>query len=282
MSGKLALGARGYLVGGLLVLAVAMASFAPARQAGAQFLRLFRVQNVAVIPFEPEAALRAGGKLEALVLERDFPQLEPTPVADLVAAEAQSGEQVLQPGYLPDGFSAVEVAVAPAQRGRVVLNLSAARSMLAAAGLPTDALPMGLEEATLFISVPPLVLVRYAGEGAELTYAQLRSPQVEAPEWVDERQLAELGLRLLGLSAPEAASLASSIDWASTLVIPIPRDEVRAYAAHVRGQPGYLLEEVGAAEQPRLALIWQEGGLVRALAGALPASELMAVAESLR
>jgi hypothetical protein len=57
VSGKLALGARGYLVGGLLVLAVAMASFAPARQAGAQFLRLFRVQNVAVIPFEPEAAL---------------------------------------------------------------------------------------------------------------------------------------------------------------------------------------------------------------------------------
>ncbi len=65
-----------------------------------------------------------------------------------------------------------------------------------------------------------------------ISLIELPSPVVSAPQEIDPAQIAQVALQFLGMSANDAANFTQTVDWTSTLVLPVdPRQvEVRAGA----------------------------------------------------
>ena len=73
---------------------------------------------------------------------------------------------------------------------------------------------------------------------------QVPSPEVTAPDGLDLVQLARIGLQFVGVEPEEAEHIANRIDWATTLVIPVPHQQVQSEDVVVDGSDAVLLREV--------------------------------------
>jgi hypothetical protein len=115
---------------------------------------------------------------------------------------------------------------------------------------------------------------------------QLASPTVSTPPGADISQVGEAFLQLLGLSPAEAQHFAQTIDWSSTLVIPLPQDAASFRDVTVDGVPGVLIQSnPRASGGPRYAhytLFWEKNGTVYSLSGTGDPTRAAELANSLR
>ena len=106
------------------------------------------------------------------------------------------------------------------------------------------------------------------------------SPEVRVPENLNLQQLAEIGLQVAGMSAVQAREFCQTVDWKSTLVLPIP-PFVRSYqAVTVDGVQGTLMTSLNR-RGPQSVLIWVRDGIIYWLASPEGSSETIALANSL-
>ncbi len=279
----------------LLVAAlVAVMAIDPVRAAATQLLSIFRVQKIAVIQFDPS-------KLESLKGFEDQifskPQTTPTKATDVTstaAAESAAGYKVL----VPDNAEAIagprsKFVVDGAYSATSTVDLAAARALFQAAGLSTDAIPAGKDSLSLTAKIPPVVTLRYGSGASAVTIVQAPSPEVNVPDGLDTKALAKAGLQLLGLPADKAAEVSNSIDWATTLVVPVPQNAATVQQVDVRGTTGYLLTELKSAEfgarheqgsqKPEgPTLFWEDNGMLYAIQGNLSLQDLVGIANSLK
>ena len=112
---------------------------------------------------------------------------------------------------------------------------------------------------------------------------QVPSPVVTAPDGLDLAGLAEIGLQFVGVEPAEAASIASRIDWATTLVIPVPHQEVQSEDLVVDGSQAVLLREVypRSGELRQYMLIWVRDGMLYVVRGYRDPQEGITLADSL-
>jgi Putative zinc-finger len=96
---------------------------------------------------------------------------------------------------------------------------------------------------------------------------ELPSPTVSAPAEIDPAQIAQVVLQFLGMSANDAASFTQTVDWTSTLVLPVVRGGSSYEQVHVNGNEGALLRSTGPRQSDRFSLMWVEDGIVHALNG---------------
>ncbi len=97
---------------------------------------------------------------------------------------------------------------------------------------------------------------------------QMPSPTVSAPPGLDIAAMAELGLRFTGMSAADARTYSHTIDWSSTLVVPVPRGSVDASEIAVDGVTGVLLlQHLDDYHLPGYTILWAKDGRVYALTG---------------
>jgi hypothetical protein len=73
-------------------------------------------------------------------------------------------------------------------------------------------------------------------------------------------------LEFTGMTAEEAHNYSQTVDWASTLVIPIPRNGASYTQVSVDGVIGNLIERP-TDDAPQYALIWVKGGVIYAISG---------------
>ncbi len=104
---------------------------------------------------------------------------------------------------------------------------------------------------------------RYAGC---VMLVQIPSPVVNTPPNVDLRQLAEIGLEFTGMTQEQAQSFSATVDWTTTLVVPIPRNGAVYKQVTVDGVQGYLIQRP-VDDAPQYALIWAKNGIVYAIGG---------------
>ena len=73
-----------------------------------------------------------------------------------------------------------------------------------------------------------------------------------------------------GMSPEEARTFSQKVDWASTLVIPIPTGEVSSQDVKVDGVSATLLSSTGAQEKlvQGYTLLWVKDGRIYAVIGA--------------
>lgn len=271
-----------------VALALGLVFVAPLRTAASQFLDIFRVRTFMVVRFNPDSARYLQDYFEQVFGEPRLGEVKPQPVASAEEASRLVGYPVLVPGFLPKGRETLsEFTVTGACQAEADINVAAARVLLEAAGLPTDALP-AQDTVHLSARIPPQVTMVYGEEErSAITVVQADSPEVDVPQGLDLRRLGELGLRLLGQSPEQAQRLAESIDWATTLVIPVPANVASVREVLVRGNPGYLFKaNSGDGADPDTysdcAVIWQENGRLYAVTGMLSSDTALRIAESLQ
>ena len=283
-------------------LAVALVAFSftiPAVRVAAQnALDLFRVRSFAAVEIDESRIeqLRKLGEQASedpsmMLFEKQEVIQEPGkpieyPSAEL-AASAAGLPGIKKPGPLPDGLTLSKVTATTGGAARLTVRAERLRGVVQALGLTDVHVPDGLDGQQLTVHVPPVVRQEYSSGKRQLSLVEARSPEVTLPPGVDLRQLGEIGLRILGLDAREARRVADSIDWRSTLVVPVPTTAASFRQVTVNGHQGLLVRcEAPAVEGQRrrsgVVLMWTEGERVFAVESNLAGEDVLDIAQSLR
>jgi hypothetical protein len=260
-----------------IALIIISLSFPAVRAAASDLLSLFRVQKFAAISISPEqlAILQQVAEQGIMPGELEIDQ-EPgalTPVDSVAEAATLTGLTAVR--TLPLLGEPGEIFVSSGGSGRFTIDEANARSLLEAAKLDPDLLPLGIDGARITVAIFSGVEQRWA-DGT--TLLQTDSPLVQYPDALDPVLLGEALLQFLGLSPQEAQRLASQIDWTSTLLLPIPSNVASFTEMTVNGVSGIGLSSVDGRIN---ALVWQENGRLYLLAGAQPPAELAELANTL-
>ncbi len=116
-----------------------------------------------------------------------------------------------------------------------------------------------------------------------LTFTQVRSPEVSGPADADLQELGRIYLRILGFSPREAEQISQRVDWATTLVVPIPTSEATYRAVEVDGVQGALLtSRAYGSGNPYFSLIWVKDGILYAITGRGSTNQALQMANSLK
>ena len=277
-------------------LALAGAFAVPSvRAAATAFLDMFRVVHFAALPVDSgslqqlrDSGLDLRGLLSdhVQVLEKAGP---PTSYPTPAAAGAATGFHVDLPSWMPVGWNieAPAVSVSGPTSARITANTARLAQILASLNINDVAVPQGIDGRSATVRTSSAVTVTWRHEGQTVQLVQSPSPQVDFPAGTDLPALAEIGLRIMGLSRNDAYRFAQSIDWRSTLVVPIPANVASFRQVSVQGGSGLLLEGArpgGGRRQGKAGavVLWSDGSRVFALSGSLSSEQLLEMAQTLQ
>jgi len=260
----------------------------PVQAAAEAFLQIFRVRQFTGVQFDIERirSLESSGlRPEAIFGDVEPLTGEPQPVSYATAADAgaAAGIRVRTPAWIPQGYSAAEIMGSSEFAARITLKTAGLQAVLDALGLGDVELPEGLDGQAATVRVPPIVTQRYVNGDRNIHVIQAQSPDVSFPAGVDLSQLAYAALRVLGMPRDEAYRMSVTIDWRSTLIVPVPSQAVAYRPINVAGNEGLLIEGLARDEQyPGGALMWSVGGETFAVTGPLSGEELLEIAQTLQ
>jgi hypothetical protein len=282
---------------GLAVVAILAVTLAvPQMRAWAgQFLGLFRVQQVTVLPIDTTGLSQLTGNT---VLGKQ--------IGDLLSSSVTVSQKPGEPQTVSSADQASQLAgftlrlptsqaanpVLTVQSGmafQFVVDRQRAQALLDEAGRSDLVLPASLDGAAVKVTIPAGVSAAYgncpaatsdtAGLGLNnsggsmgrqypncVILAEIPSPTVITPPDVDLTQLADLALQFTGMSAAQAQAFSQSVDWTSSLVIPIPKNAATYQQITVDGVTGTLIQRP-PDDAPQYALIWVKNGIIYAIGG---------------
>ncbi len=260
----------------LVLLLLVAFTFPGVRAAASDFLGLFRVQKFAAISISPEQLAILEEVAESGLYPGEIEMIdeptEPEFVNSLAEAEALAGWVARSPGQLGEADS---VYYAGGAQGRLTVDVANARALMSAAGADPALIPDSLEGATVDVTVYPSISQNW-NDGIALM--QSPSPLIEYPEDVDAAALGEVFLQVLGMEEGQAERLAQSIDWTSTVLLPIPDNMATFNEVRVDGESGLALTSIDGRNA---GLLWQRDGTVYVLTGA-DVESLVTAANSMR
>jgi anti-sigma factor RsiW len=273
-----------------LVIIALILAFPGTRALAGELLNLFRVQQVAVVQvdFTGLEQLTGDGALGNQFTElisnsmniTDEPG-DPVEAADAAQASQLAGFDV----RLPESDAPSQIYVMDGAAFSMTVDRAKAQALLEEAGRGDLVLPESVDGADISVTIPASVSAAYGtcpkpetdtseNEEAERRYpdcvilAQIPSPSVSAPADLDIDQLARIGLEFTGMSAEEAAAFTSTVDWTSTLVVPIPSNAADYTQITVDGVTGTLIHRPSREGEPTtFALLWVKDGIIYAISG---------------
>jgi len=272
------------------VLALVVVLSVPATRALAdQLLNLFRIQQVTVLPVDFTGLQSLNGnsalgtQLSQLVSDSLTVVQKPgDPVAASGAADAsqKAGFDV----RLPSNSAYSRLTVRNNAAFDFTINRAKAQALLDEAGRSDLLLPSAIDGAVVSVKIPASVRADYgtcpdpsATESLQggspgrnypdcVILSEIPSPTVDAPASVDVAQLAQIGLEFTGMTSAQAAAFTSTVDWTSTLVVPIPKNAATYQQLTVDGVTGTLIQRP-ADDAPQYVLLWVKDGVVYAIGG---------------
>lgn len=272
----------------------------PVQAAAEAFLDFFRVQQFTGVRFDPERlrSLESSGLSPEAIFGAVEPLATPQePVSYATAADAgaAAGIRVRTPAWVPNGFVSNGFMASSEMAARITVNTAGLQAVLDTLGLADVELPEGLDGQTATVRIPPVVTQTFVnhdplvleGGGSiperSVHVIQAQSPDVSFPAGLDLSQLAYAGLRVLGMSRDEAYRMSVTIDWRTTLIVPVPSKAVAYRPINVAGREGLLIEGLAAGERwPGGVLMWSAGGETFAIAGAISGEEMLEIAQTLQ
>ena len=267
-------------------------TFPAVRSAAEAFLDYFRVVNFAGVAFDPQRMAQLWSSstvdLSSLIGGQVTPAAPPPPpvaYSTLDEASAAAGMPLHTPTWLPQGFTLTSIEVGGGHEFSVQGNTEKLQSVLDALGITDETVPAGLDGQTVSIQIPPVARLVYGDGQHQVTLTQSRSPVVALPAGVDIASLAEIGLRLLGLDRSEAYRFAQSIDWRSTLLVPVPVATATFHQVEVGSGTGLVIEAGSQLGPPRPAgslVLWSNADTVYALGGPVRSTDTLQMAQSVQ
>ncbi len=293
---KKLLGSRALWIGlaAVIVLVVAF-SVSPVRSFAGQFLGLFRVQQVSVIPIDTTGISQlngdsALGKQIGQLLSSSVKMTE-KPGQPQSAASAEEASQLAGFTIRLPGAQAIapQLTVQGSTAFSFVVDRARAQALLDETGHKDLVLPASLNGATIDVNIPASVSAAYGncpkpdpnGEGPNLNMkgsagrryadcvilAEIPSPTVNTPPDIDLAQLAEIGLEFTGMTSDQAHAFSQNVDWTSIAGHPAPQE-----CRHLRpGKCGRRDRDAHPAPGGRFArstpCIWVKNGIIYAISG---------------
>lgn len=273
------------------IAAVAFVLTLPAVQAGAQaFLDLFRVVQFTGVEVDTERlrSLETSGLDPETIfgdVEPLAPPQEPVPYETAAEAGAAAGLRLRSPAWVPPGYSSAGLMVSSEHAARITVNTAGIQALLDTLGLDDVELPEGLDGQVATLRVPPIVSQAFANGDRTVHVIQSQSPDVTFPAGLDLAKLAYAGLRVLGMPEDEAYNMSVTIDWRSTLIVPVPAQATAYRPVNVAGNEGLLIVGEGVAEGEERrggVLMWSADGQTFAVTGPLDGIALLEIAQTLQ
>ena len=266
-------------LGAVAAVLVAVGLFSiPAVRASAQaFLDLFRVRNFAAVSIDANRLAQLKNMqldVESILGKPEVVQ-DPGPLrifTNATEAAAAAGYPLRQAVGVP-GLVADTTFVRGESRARLRVDASRMRTLLTSLAITDVQVPPALDGAEVNVHIPPVSRTIYVNEGKRVMLLQAPSPELSLPAGVDAAQLGEIGLRIAGLSPGEAKRFAATIDWHSTMLVPVPASASSFREVDVRGHKGLLVAFDERQDLPRRQhggssqLLWSDGDRVYALVG---------------
>lgn len=292
-------------------LVIALTLFtSPVRSLAAQFLTIFRVQDITPITVsslsEPLPNLSKLGDMSEGAGRTASPR--PAQVASLAAASSAVGFNVLTPSQLPSGLASQPViATTPGQTAAFTFRAQKAQAYLASIGRTDITLPPKFDGATLQLHVEPAVALAYlpadvdvaslekaassakAGStpdagavnsllnGGGVFVAETKSPTLDA-SGVSADELRTFLLSLPGIPAATKAQLQAIGDFRTTLPIPVtPGSDM--HKVQIKGGGAGVAGRNSNMEM----VVWVNNGIVYAAASPkLDEQAMLALAGSMK
>jgi hypothetical protein len=273
-----------------LVLLALVLAFPRTRTLAGELLNLFRVQQVQVVAvdFTGLEQLTGDGALGNRFTEliSDSVDMQQEPGEPVAAASAEEASQLA--GFnvrIPTGMTPSQINVTSGAAFSFTLDRTKAQALLDEAGRSDLVLPASVDGAEISVDIPASVSVAFGtcprpGSGVSgnneqstterrypdcVILAQIPSPSVNAPADLDIEALVRIGLEFTGMSREEAAEFTSTVNWTSTLLVPIPRNAASHEQVSVDSVTGTLIQSSGETSQ--FALLWVKDGIIYTISG---------------
>ena len=284
-----------YAASAALVLTIILA-FPATRALAGELLSLFRIQRVTVVPIDFTGMQQLEG-----VVGHDISQLvsnsitmKKEPGEPVNATSAEEASQLA--GFnvrAPQGQTPSRISVMSGAAFAFTIDRAKAQALLDEAGRSDLVLPEEVDGADVSVNIPSSVSIAFgtcpepSNEGEVeremeretttsgspgriykdcIILAQIPSPEVSAPASLDIAKIAQLGLEFTGMTAEEAAEFTSTVDWTSTLIVPIPKNAASYQQVTVDGVTGTLIERP-SDDAPQFALFWVKDGIIYTIGG---------------
>ena len=285
------------------------------RASAMSLLAKFRAVNFVAIPVDEGRAAEIESKvgdLEKLVGEHLQVLQEPgqpMPATSIEQASSLAGIDVRLPSWLPPDVEQKAIDVTSPGLLRVRADTARLQQLMELLGITDLEAPHALNGKVVDVKVPAIVRVRYEvrrddNKGARAEFVQAQAPEITVPEGTDLAALGEIGLRMLGVGAAEARQFASSIDWRSTALVPIPWGATSLKQVEINGRQGIAVERqyvvensgdlpgvtatvTGQDDKVRTTaterfLIWSDGSRVFGMRGDFRTESMLTMAYSIR
>lgn len=257
---------RNTILGAVIALAllVSVATIPATRAWASDMLSVFRVAKFAPISVSPqqlamlEEIMDSGEEFYPGDIE--FSE-EPEPGREVNTLSEAADYQAELLGYdagirTLDGFGEPSIYVQPGGEATLTINLESARNLLAAANIDPQLLPDALDAQQVTALASPSVMQEFDS----VYLMQMVAPVINYPDGVNPQPIGKALLMLLGMDEGEATRVSSSIDWTSTLLMPIPSEFATFSEVSVDGGAGLaIMAADGTGEN---MLMWQAGGHV--------------------
>lgn len=266
---------------------------APLRSWAENLLSIFRVEHFTVLevnPGEMHGSLQNDAFFNQTIghiLSDDVKVIQapqrPVAVADAATASKMAGFQIRLLGGQAPSTLLFRNGIA----AQMKLNRDRLQSILDEAGHGDLRIPESADGAVVSLSLPAGIMAFYGNcgemparmqgvqpagsnkqaDGSCVSLMELPSPVVTAPPQIDPAQIAQIALQFMGMNANDAANFTQTVDWTTTLVLPVVQGQTSYEKVFVSGNDGVLLRPQAAGSDGKFTLMWVENGIVYALAG---------------
>ena len=282
-------------------------------------LAMLRVQKIAVVSIDPTALTTSGAPdsrpykiIDQFVANNLVFTMKPGN-PDLVPNVAKAGQLAGYPIRTIASLGAPQsIEVNGEIAFQMTINRDRVETLLEGVGRSDIHIPVSANGALIAVHIPKTVISTYgdcpdrlrsATSGTQsqaealaerkmehsestndsnCTYLlQVPSPTVSVPPDLNMAEIAEAALELAGMSSAEARAFCQTVDWSSTLVVPIPRDAASYETVTVDGVNGTLISQT-VPPGNRYSLLWVKNGVIHSLTGHGSSSDALNLAASLR
>jgi len=272
-----------WIAASLVVIMAVSLVFPPVRALASDLLGLFRVEQVRVISFDP-ALLQQMDNLQGSDEQiQKYMEQNVVAVQDGEFTQVDQLEQAVElAGFtprLPAQSELVSIGVKGTTQYEITIDAGLWNSILQGLGQESALISSDLDGKVISVLVPAAVTagvgdcsevaqtkdINPAKLGDCIVLVEMPSPEVSTPDGLDVPKLAEAMLQITGMSADEAAAFSQSVDWATTLVLPIPSGEgVSSRDIAVDGVTGTLVTD---SNNDAYTLFWVRRGMLYGISG---------------
>jgi len=277
-------------------LAAALLVSPPGRAVAQKLLGMLRIKAVVAVPMERDFIAEGKGEMlqqllaDSVIKTKESRRLA---VADREEAARLASMAVRLPELRTD---APQLTVNTESAFQFTASQQRLNTLLSVAGRADLQFPPELNGAQVAVDVPANVVARYGNCPVENLHEPTHGPyddcvvvsQVPVPTVVTTPELdltgvAEFGLQLAGMTPEQAHLFSQTVDWTSTIAVPIPRNAATFETVAVDGVQGLMITglpdrqvvaRLGEGSRnrvtklpPAYGLLWVHNGIMYSVGG---------------